>query len=64
MPLSALPASGGTRAGGRQAPQALRVADARQGTARERQRKGPRLHYLSNVQFRMHGDRPVLLDVN
>ncbi|MFF7236535.1 ATP-grasp domain-containing protein [Streptomyces collinus] len=22
------------------------------------------LHYLSNVQFRMHGDRPVLLDVN
>ncbi|MGQ4420666.1 ATP-grasp domain-containing protein, partial [Streptomyces sp. SAS_269] len=22
------------------------------------------LHYLSNIQFRMHGDRPVLLDVN
>ncbi|MFE3638860.1 ATP-grasp domain-containing protein [Streptomyces cellostaticus] len=22
------------------------------------------LHYLSNIQFRMHGDRPVLMDVN
>ncbi len=22
------------------------------------------LHFLSNVQFRMHGDRPVLMDVN